>query len=85
MPVVSLLRVSRRECVLQANTAAGRQEGLSGEGELHDFTKNVSQPGNKKCAQLGSAKKVRKIRGMGLILCCCFTAVVLRKRVRIGN
>lgn len=48
MPAVSLLRVSREECVLQANTAAGRQEGLSGEGELEDFTKNVSQPRNKK-------------------------------------
>lgn len=85
MPAVSLLTLSRGECVLQANTAAGNQEGLSGEGELDDFTKNVSQPGNKKCAHLGSGKKVRKVRRMGLILCCCFTAVVFRKRARIGN
>lgn len=85
MSAVSLQRVSMGECVLQANTAAGSQGGLSGEGELDDFTKNVPQPENKKCAHLGSGKKGRKIRRMGLILCCCFTAVVLRKRVRIGN
>ena len=36
-------------------------------------------------AQLVPGKKVRKIRRMGVNLCCCFTGGVGRKRVRIGN